>query len=128
MRHPQTTYLKEQHSTCDYFNIYTCDDEDTVIAYRSRFSGETLFIGINVNSELAAWALVPLRRADFIFKCSEVGFQISPLPGAVESFLHLLKYPEDGSNTFKPIHIGVLPKDAVVTKISTLDFEETDHA
>ena len=120
----------QKHTICDPFMLMTTDDQHDGIGiktfrYTSSINGEPAHAQIDVPSELLAQSVSPLRKAVLINMLSNKGFLISPLPGSLDTLLHVLLYPGDAISLLGSVKTEPLPDDAVVEIITTCEIKES---
>ena len=64
--------------------------------FTSRDTGKQTVLQISADEELLRKRLNPAMEAVLVNIFRNYGFTVSVLPGALEVFLHLLQFPEDG--------------------------------
>ncbi|WP_027874184.1 hypothetical protein [Spongiibacter marinus] len=117
------TILQKQ-TICDHFTILNTGDIRQFLGIRtirftSRITSETNVIRFDPYSELLSYAVSPHRRAIFLNLLTNAGFQVSPLPSALESFFHLTLFPEDCLTILGKIKVGALVPGEDVTFITS---------
>lgn len=121
-----------KHTISDPFTLITTGTLQEKIGlrtfrYTSRITGEPSYIQIDPHAELLAQAVAPLRKAVLLNMLSNIGFLVSPLPGSLDTFLHILLFPDDAISLLGSVKTEPLPDDAVVEIITTCEIKESQH-
>lgn len=82
---------------------------------------------INIYKELLSIATSKQRAAILTCLLADEDFSISPIPGSLKKFFHMLVYPIDVQNDRGRLEIHELPEDAKVKEISTSVKKGIDH-
>lgn len=124
--------LLQKNTICDSFTlINTGDVQDKIgiktIGFKSRITGEREYIQFDPYAEVLVNASSPLRGGVFLNRLANAGFQVSPMPNALETFFHATLFPEDVVTLMGGIKAEQLPKNAVVEVISTGETKENQY-
>lgn len=112
--------ILNKQTICDPFILYETQQIGiATISINNRITGEREIISIDVHGELLSHAASPVRKHVLLNLLANKGFHVSPLPGALKSFFHLLLFPEDAITLLGSIPIRDLPKDAEIEVITT---------
>ena len=119
-----------KQSICDSFTLLHAGDTQEqigiiTIRFKSRITSEQETISIDIYGELLSHSASPLRKNILRNLIANRGFHISPLPGALETFFHLLLFPQDGVTLLGSILVEDLPDGAEVDIISTCESKES---
>jgi len=111
-------------AVCDHFSIADTGNIQhstgiRVICFTSRVTGEQTYIQIDPYSELLQFTIQPHCKAVFLNMLSNAGFYISPLPNGVDSFFHIVLFPQGSKSLFGDVTTLALPDDADITAISS---------
>jgi len=87
---------KHKQTICDPFTLITTGSLQEKIGlrtfrYTSRITGEPAYIQVDPHAE----SHFPLRKYALINKLANAGFIVSPMPEALDTFLHILLFPDD---------------------------------
>ena len=85
-------------------------------------TGEQKVIRIDPYAEMIAIAAFPIRGPLLKSRLADRGFFISPLPGALESFFHVLLFPKNALTTIGiGINIEDMPEGIDIELISSYE-------
>ena len=122
--------ILNKQTICDPFTLLNTEKKNIGIAtfrITNRVTNEKEIISIDVYSELLSHAAAPIRKLALLNLLANKGFHVSPLPGALESFFHLLLFPRDAVTILGSIQKEDLPDDAEVKFISTCEVQRNEH-
>ncbi len=111
-----------KQNICDPFTILKTEKQNIgIITFRitNRVTNEKETLSIDVYAELLSFSVSPHRKFVLLNLLANKGFHVSPIPDALESFFHLLLFPQDAITPLGNVPVEDLPNGEKVEVIST---------